>query len=79
MAKVKEDKTKTKADKTKVKYADLSPEELRKAEDDLRKELYEMRVKVKVSSLSNVSKIQKNKRNIARIQTVLKQRALNEQ
>jgi large subunit ribosomal protein L29 len=80
MAKVKEEKskTKTKADKAKVNYVDLSLDELRKAEDDLRKELFEMRVKVKVSSLSNVSKMQKNKRNIARILTVLRQRALNE-
>lgn len=82
MAKQKEDKTKakskSKSEKVKVNYADLSMEELHKAEDDLRKELYEMRVKIKVSSLSDVSKIQKNKRNIARILTVKKQRALNE-
>ena len=80
MAKIKEEKSKTKAkaDKAKVNYTDLSVEELRKAEEDLRKELYEMRVKVKVSSLSDVSRMQKNKKNIARILTVLRQRALNE-
>ncbi|MDH4200454.1 MAG: 50S ribosomal protein L29 [Spirochaetia bacterium] len=81
MAKIKEEKTKTKAEKAKkekINYADLTPVELKKAEDDLRKELYEMRSKVKVASLSDVKKIKKNKRNIARILTVLKQRALNE-
>jgi len=80
MAKQKEEKSKTKnkADKAKVNYADLSVEELRKAEDDLRKDMYDMRVKVKVSSLPDVSKMQKNKKNIARILTVLRQRALNE-
>jgi len=81
MAKQKEEKTKSKAktDKQKVKYADLSMEELNKAQEDLRKELYEMRVKLKVSSLTDNSKVQKNKKNIARILTVLRQRALNEQ
>jgi len=79
MAKNKEEKkTKTKADKAKVNYKDLSLAELQKAEEDLRRELYDMRVKTKTSSLPDVSKMQKNKRNIARILTVRKQRTLTE-
>jgi large subunit ribosomal protein L29 len=76
----KEEKSKSKSreDKKKVNYAELSIEELNKSQEDLRKELYELRVKVKVSSLPEVHKIRKNKKNIARILTVLRQREVNE-
>jgi len=74
MAAKKEKATKSKA--AKVSYKEVTLEELLKTENNLRKELFEMRFKLKVSNLSNVKKIRENKRNIARILTEIRSREL---
>ena len=63
---------------TKINLHELSVEELVKMEDDLRKDLFEMRFKIKVASLPNVRQIRQNKRSIARILTILKEKQLKE-
>lgn len=58
----------------KINLRELSTEELVKMEGDLRKELFDLRFKVKVSSLPNVRQIRENKRSIARVLTILKEK-----
>ena len=58
----------------KINLRELSTEELVKMEDDLRKELFDLRFKVKVASLPNVRQIRENKRSIARVLTILKEK-----
>ena len=58
----------------KINLRELTTEELVKMEDDLRKELFDLRFKVKVASLPNVRQIRQNKRTIARVLTILKEK-----
>ena len=67
-------KTKEGKKGAKIDLRELSTEELVKMEDDLRKELFDLRFKVKVASLPNVRQIRQNKKIIARILTILKEK-----
>lgn len=61
-----------KSSKQRIKYNELTLEELKKSEEDIRKELMQLRFKVKVGSHPNVREIRENKRRIARILTAVK-------
>jgi len=56
----------------------VTGEELLKMENLIKKELFEIRFKVKTASWGNVSKIKNNKKQIARIQTELNRRVLEQ-
>ncbi len=61
-----------KSSKQRIKYNELTLEELKKSEEELRKELFQLRFKVKVGSHANVRDIRENKRRVARILTAIK-------
>ncbi|MDW8237468.1 MAG: 50S ribosomal protein L29 [Aquificaceae bacterium] len=54
----------------------LSVQDLRKKEQDLRKELFILRIKKRVEGLKDINQIRKTKRQIARVLTVLRQKEL---
>ncbi|MES0490746.1 MAG: 50S ribosomal protein L29 [Leptospirales bacterium] len=56
---------------------EMTTPELEKLETDLRKELYDLRSKIKVASQPNVRLIRETRKTIARILTVLKLREIN--
>jgi large subunit ribosomal protein L29 len=55
---------------------DLSPEELDKKETELREDLFKLRMRAAVSQLENPARIREIRRDIARIHTVRRARAL---
>jgi len=55
---------------------DLSPEELDKKEAELREDLFKLRMRAAVSQLENPARIRGLRRDIARIHTVRRARAL---
>lgn len=67
--------------KTKEKVKEmrfLSIEELKKKEEDLRRELLNLRFQLQINQLKNVRRIREVKRDIARILTIFKEREKNE-
>ena len=74
MAKKTKDSGSKKSAGKKINLRELSAEELVKMEDDLRKELFDLRFKVKVATHPNVRQIRQNKRTIARVLTILKEK-----
>ena len=55
---------------------DLGPEELDKKEAELREDLFKLRMRAAVSQLENPARIRQLRRDIARIHTIRRQRAL---
>jgi large subunit ribosomal protein L29 len=53
---------------------DMTKEELLKKEDELREDIFRMRMKLATGELEDTSKIGKSKKDIARIKTVLKEK-----
>jgi large subunit ribosomal protein L29 len=53
---------------------DMTKEELLKKEDELREDIFRMRMKLATGELEDTSKIGKSKKDIARIKTVLKKK-----
>ena len=59
-------------------FLTMDGSELLKMEKGYRKELFDLRMKIKTASYANVSDVHKAKRNIARIKTALRQREIAE-
>ena len=53
---------------------DMSKEELLKKENELREDIFRMKLKLATGELEDTSKIGKSKKDIARIKTVLKEK-----
>ena len=54
---------------------DLTPEELRQRREETRRELFNLRVQQSTGQLENPSRIRRLRRDIARIETVVSERA----
>lgn len=54
----------------------LSVQDLRKKEQELRKELLTLRIKKRVEGLKDINQIRKTRRQIARVLTVLRQKEI---
>ena len=55
--------------------AKLDDEELKKREQELRRHLYDLRVQVATDKVKDLSQFRKDKKDIARVLTLLRQRA----
>ncbi len=55
---------------------DIKDDELKRKERDTREELFNLRVQLSTRQTTNVSRIKKLKRDLARIQTVAREREL---
>ncbi len=55
---------------------DLSGEELKKKERDLKEELFNLQVQLSTRQTTNVSRVKKLKRDLARVLTVMREREL---
>ena len=74
---IKKEKAKAKKQKGTPKFGilrEMTTPELSKMESDLRKELFDLRSKIKLASQPNVRLIRETKKTIARILTILKLR-----
>ncbi len=56
---------------------ELTAEELLKREKDLKEELFNLRFQHSTGQLDNTARMKQLKRDVARIETVLRQKALN--
>ncbi|NQU44236.1 50S ribosomal protein L29 [bacterium] len=54
-----------------ITYRDMTPEELQVREQELRKSLFGLRTRATTKELENVSRIRQEKRELARVLTVL--------
>jgi large subunit ribosomal protein L29 len=68
-----------KGSKKKVELSSLTPEELTKKEQDLRKELFNLRMQKSTGQLEDVKSIGRVKKDIARTLTYLGQKKLSAQ
>lgn len=55
---------------------DLGPDDLTKKEAELREDLFKLRMRAAVSQIENPARIRQLRRDIARIHTIRRQRAL---
>ncbi len=62
--------------KTRVKLRDLTDEELRQRARELGEEVFNLRFQVSMSMAKNPARIGQAKREVARISTILRERAL---
>ena len=77
----KKEKAKAKKQKGTPKFGtlrEMTTPELEKMGNDLRKELFDLRTKIKVASQPNVRLIRETKKTIARVLTILKLRETSE-
>lgn len=60
------------------KFREMTPEQLRSQEQDLREELFRMRFQMSMGQTESIKKLRRLRRDIARVQTILgeKQRAV---
>lgn len=58
-----------------TEYQNMNLDELRAREGELRKSLFNLRVKAATKELENVSQIRQEKRELARVLTVIQQKA----
>ena len=58
------------------KYFDMTEEELRTQEKDLKAELFNLRFQLATGQLANPMVLRDTRRNIARVKTILRQREL---
>jgi large subunit ribosomal protein L29 len=56
---------------------ELTAEELLKKEKDLKEELFNLRFQHSTGQLDNTARLKQVKKNVARLETVLRQKALN--
>jgi large subunit ribosomal protein L29 len=56
---------------------ELTAEELRKREKDLKEEIFNLRFQHSTGQLDNTARLRQVKKDIARVETVLRQKALN--
>lgn len=61
------------------KYFDMTDDELKTQEKELKEELFNLRFQLATGQLSNPIVIRDTRRNIARIKTVIRQRELQSQ
>jgi large subunit ribosomal protein L29 len=59
----------------KTTYRDMTNEELRAREDELRKSLFHLRTRATTKELENVARIRQEKKELARVLTVLREKA----
>ncbi|HXG30059.1 MAG TPA: 50S ribosomal protein L29 [Thermodesulfobacteriota bacterium] len=59
-----------------VEIRELSDDELKKKEDDTRQELFNLRVQLATNRTTNVARVRKLKRDLARILTIKREREL---
>jgi len=59
-----------------VEIRELGDEELRKKENDTREELFNLRIQLATNQTTNVARVRKLKRDLARILTVKREREL---
>lgn len=57
---------------------DLGPEEIKSKVDDLREELFNLRFQHGTGQLENSQKLKQTKKDIARLKTILREVALNQ-
>ncbi|MGH7802632.1 MAG: 50S ribosomal protein L29 [Thermodesulfobacteriota bacterium] len=55
---------------------ELSGDELKKKERDLKEELFNLEVQISTRQMTNVSRVKKLKRDLARVLTVMREREL---
>ena len=58
---------------------DLTPEELLKKKKDLKEEMFNLRFQHSTGQLDNTARLKLVKREIAKLETVLREKALNKQ
>lgn len=59
-----------------VEIRELSDDELKRKEDDTRQELFNLRVQLATNRTTNVARVRKLKRDLARILTIKREREL---
>jgi large subunit ribosomal protein L29 len=59
-----------------AEFRELSDEELKKKERDTKEELFNLRIQVSTRQTTNVSRIKKLKKDLARILTMMREREL---
>ncbi len=57
-----------------AEFRELSDEELKKKERDTKEELFNLRVQISTRQTTNVSRIKKLKKDLARVLTVMRER-----
>jgi large subunit ribosomal protein L29 len=57
-----------------AEFRELSDEELKKKEGDTKEELFNLRIQISTRQTTNVSRIKKLKKDLARIVTVMRER-----
>ena len=62
------------AEKDMKEFRDLTPQELRRKEEDLRKELFNLRFQAVLGRVENPLRIREVRRTIARIKTVCREK-----